>query len=106
MDIFSDQFAGYLRQMLHGAVITIELFMSGFVLALIFGTAAGITGSVSQSMIVQGIYRVYLSIITGVPSLLIIFLAMLALWWFAWAPWQKREKPGEEVDPDGDDTSP
>jgi len=74
MDIFSDQFAGYLRQMLYGAVITIELFMSGFVLALIFGTAAGITGSLSQSIIVQGIYRVYLSIITGVPSLLIIFL--------------------------------
>ncbi len=74
MDIFSDQFAGYIRQMLHGAVITIELFMSGFVLALIFGTAAGITGSLSQSIIVQGIYRVYLSIITGVPSLLIIFL--------------------------------
>ena len=74
MDIFSDQFAGYLRQMAYGAVITIELFMSGFVLALIFGTAAGITGSLSQSMIVQGLYRVYLSIITGVPSLLVIFL--------------------------------
>ena len=29
MDIFSDQFAGYLRQMAHGAVITIELFTSG-----------------------------------------------------------------------------
>ena len=74
MDIFSDQFGGYLRQMLYGAVITIELFMSGFVLALLFGTTVGIIGSLSRSVIVQGIYRVYLSIITGVPSLLVIFL--------------------------------
>jgi His/Glu/Gln/Arg/opine family amino acid ABC transporter permease subunit len=74
MDIFSARFGGYVLQMLHGAVITIELFMLGFVLALMFGTTVGIIGSVSRSVIVQGVYRVYLSIITGVPSLLIIFL--------------------------------
>ena len=28
-------------------------------------------------------------------SLLIIFLAMVAIWWFAWAPWKKR--PGDEL---------
>jgi His/Glu/Gln/Arg/opine family amino acid ABC transporter permease subunit len=74
MDIFSARFGGYALQMAYGAIITVELFMSGFVLALIFGTAIGIIGSVSRSIIVQAIYRVYLSIITGVPSLLIIFL--------------------------------
>jgi His/Glu/Gln/Arg/opine family amino acid ABC transporter permease subunit len=74
MDIFSARFGGYVLQMLHGAVITIELFMLGFVLALAFGTTVGIIGSVSRNVIVQGVYRVYLSIITGVPSLLIIFL--------------------------------
>ena len=74
MDIFSAQFGGYVLQMLNGVVITIKLFMTGFVLALTCGTAIGIIGSLSRSVIVQGIYRVYLSIITGVPSLLIIFL--------------------------------
>jgi polar amino acid transport system permease protein len=74
MDIFSARFGGYALQMAYGAIITVELFMSGFILALLFGTAIGIIGSVSRSMIVQAIYRVYLSIITGVPSLLIIFL--------------------------------
>jgi polar amino acid transport system permease protein len=59
--------------MLQGSVITIKLFMLGFLLALILGTVVGI-GSLSRNIIVQGAYRVYLSIITGVPSLLIIFL--------------------------------
>ena len=27
-------------------------------------------------------------------SLLIIFLAMVAIWWFTWAPWKKR--PSDE----------
>jgi His/Glu/Gln/Arg/opine family amino acid ABC transporter permease subunit len=73
MDIFSERFAGYALQMLYGGVTTIKLFMLGFVLALTLGTIVGI-GSLSRNLIVQGLYRVYLSIITGVPSLLIIFL--------------------------------
>ncbi len=73
MDIFSDDFAGYVRQMLHGGVITIQLFLWGFSLALTCGTAIGII-SLSHNVIIQGVYRIYLSIITGVPSLLIIFL--------------------------------
>ena len=74
MDIFSAQFGGYVLQMLHGGVITVELFMSGFVLALTFGTIVGSSAACRTTSSIQGVYRVYLSIITGVPSLLIIFL--------------------------------
>ena len=28
-------------------------------------------------------------------ALLIIFLAMVAIWWLTWAPWKKR--PGDEL---------
>jgi His/Glu/Gln/Arg/opine family amino acid ABC transporter permease subunit len=73
MGILSERFLGYALQMLHGSVITMQLFMTGFVLALTLGTLVGI-GSLSRNIVVQGVYRVYLSIITGVPSLLIIFL--------------------------------
>ena len=73
MDPFSAEFAGYVRQMLYGGLITIKLFLSGFSLALVCGTAVGIV-SLSRNAIIQGVYRTYLSIITGVPSLLIIFL--------------------------------
>ena len=73
MDIFSEQFGGYVQQMLYGAVTTVQLFMSGFVLALLFGVTIGII-SLSRSIVIQSIYRVYISIITGVPSILVIFL--------------------------------
>jgi polar amino acid transport system permease protein len=74
MDIFSGQFGGYVLQMLQGGLITIKLFMSGFLLALTVGTMVGIVASLSNNVVIQGLYKVYLSIITGVPSLLIIFL--------------------------------
>ncbi|WP_342362076.1 ABC transporter permease subunit [Terrarubrum flagellatum] len=74
MDIFSEQFGGYAFQMLRGAAITLQLFVVGFLLALLCGTVFGIASSLSRSFIIQGVYRTYLSIITGVPSLLIIFL--------------------------------
>ena len=73
MYILSDQFAGYINQLALGAGITIELFIGGFTLAFLLGTAIGI-GIQSQNRIVQGIWRVYASIMTGVPSLLVIFL--------------------------------
>lgn len=28
-------------------------------------------------------------------ALLIIFVAMVAIWWWSWAPWKKR--PGDEL---------
>jgi ABC-type amino acid transport system permease subunit len=60
MDIFSERVGGYTLQMLHGGVITIELFMSGFLLALSLGTVVGIV-SLSRNVIFQGLYKVYLS---------------------------------------------
>ena len=42
MDVTSPEFLGYLNQMLNGAVVTIKLFLSGFVLAFVFGTIIGI----------------------------------------------------------------
>lgn len=74
MEIFSDQFNGYLLQILYGGITTVKLFAMGVTLALTCGAIIGITGSVSRSPIIQGIYKVYISIITGVPSLIIIFL--------------------------------
>ena len=47
MDIFSGQFGGYVLQILQGGLITIKLFMSGFVLALTLGMIVGIVSSVS-----------------------------------------------------------
>lgn len=74
MEIFSDQFNGYLLQILYGGITTVKLFVFGFTLALTCGMTIGIVGSLSRSLVVQGIYKAYISIITGVPSLIIIFL--------------------------------
>jgi len=73
MHISSDAFIGYAWQLAMGAVITLELFASGFILALLLGTAIGII-TLSRNVVIQAAYRVYASIITGVPSLLVIFL--------------------------------
>jgi polar amino acid transport system permease protein len=73
MYVFSDQFAGYLNQLAIGARITISLFLSGFTLSLVLGILIGIAIQ-SRHWLVQGLWRVYASIMTGVPSLLVIFL--------------------------------
>ncbi len=39
-------------------------------------------------------------------ALLIIFGAMVGLWWFAWQPWKKRPGPETEQDPPGRDETP
>ncbi len=64
---------GYFRQLANGAVITIELAVSGYVLALASGTVVGLL-TLSRSRLIQAVWRVYASMIMGVPSLLVIFL--------------------------------
>lgn len=73
MDLLSAQFSGYIGQLIDGAFITLQLFALGFVLALLSGTAIGIA-TLSRNILVQAVWRVYASIIMGVPSLLVIFL--------------------------------
>ena len=73
MDLLSAQFSGYIGQLFDGALITLQLFALGFALALLSGTAIGIA-TLSRNVLVQAIWRVYASIIMGVPSLLVIFL--------------------------------
>jgi polar amino acid transport system permease protein len=73
MYILSEQFAGYTNQLLVGAWITLELFVSGFTLAFVLGTVIGIATQ-SRHPVVQAVWRFYASIMTGVPSLLVIFL--------------------------------
>lgn len=73
MDITSPQFWGYVRQMLDGTVITVQLFLSGFVLAFVLGTVIGIV-TLSKNVVIQAIWRTYASIMMGVPSLLVIFI--------------------------------
>jgi His/Glu/Gln/Arg/opine family amino acid ABC transporter permease subunit len=74
MDIFSERFGGYFLQILYGGITTVELFVLGFTLALTCGTTIGIIGSLSRNVVIQAIYKVYISIITGIPSLIFIFL--------------------------------
>jgi polar amino acid transport system permease protein len=64
---------GHLRQLASGAVITIELAVSGYVLALASGTVVGLL-TLSRNRVIQAVWRVYASMIMGVPSLLVIFL--------------------------------
>lgn len=73
MALSSDQFAGYMRQMAGGALITIELFAASFALALLFGTLIGIVTQ-TRNPVVRALWKSYASIFTGVPSLLVIFL--------------------------------
>lgn len=73
MFVTSPEFFGYLRQMLAGLLVTVELFCLGFALALSSGVILGFV-TLSRNRIVQLVWRVYASIVMGVPSLLVIFL--------------------------------
>jgi His/Glu/Gln/Arg/opine family amino acid ABC transporter permease subunit len=64
---------GYGGQLASGALITMKLAFSSYLLALVCGTAVGLL-ALSRSRVIQAIWRVYASIIMGVPSLLVIFL--------------------------------
>jgi arginine/ornithine transport system permease protein len=50
-----------------------ELAVSGYLLALASGTVVGLL-TLSRNRLIQAVWRVYASIIMGVPSLLVIFL--------------------------------
>ena len=71
--LLSPSEAGYFQQLASGAVITMELAVSGYLLALAAGTIVGLL-SLLRNKLIQAIWRVYASIIMGVPSLLVIFL--------------------------------
>jgi polar amino acid transport system permease protein len=71
--VFTPAEAGYFHQLALGAVITMELAVSGYVLALIGGTAVGLL-TLLPNPLIQAVWRVYASIVMGVPSLLVIFL--------------------------------
>jgi His/Glu/Gln/Arg/opine family amino acid ABC transporter permease subunit len=73
MLLLTDSEAGYFQQLATGAVITMELAASGFLLALTSGAVVGLLTLV-RNPVIQVIWRVYASIIMGVPSLLVIFL--------------------------------
>jgi polar amino acid transport system permease protein len=73
MTLLTDSEIGYFRQLAGGAVITMELAVSGYVLALASGTIVGLL-TLSRNRLIQAVWRVYASIIMGVPSLLVIFL--------------------------------
>jgi polar amino acid transport system permease protein len=64
---------GYFRQLAAGAGITMELAVAGYILALIAGTMVGLL-TLIQSVVIHTVWRIYASIIMGVPSLLVIFL--------------------------------
>jgi His/Glu/Gln/Arg/opine family amino acid ABC transporter permease subunit len=73
MMLLTDSEIGYFRQLAGGAVITMELAVSGYLLALASGTVVGLL-TLSRNRLIQAVWRVYASIIMGVPSLLVIFL--------------------------------
>jgi polar amino acid transport system permease protein len=73
MEITSPEFLGYLRQMGNGAVVTVKLFIAGFTLAFLFGVVIGVV-TLSKNPIIQAFWRVYASVVMGVPSLLVIFI--------------------------------
>lgn len=73
MTLLTSSDIGYFRQLADGAVITIELAVSGYLLSLLSGTAVGLL-TLSRNWLIQAVWRVYASIIMGVPSLLVIFL--------------------------------
>lgn len=71
--LLTDSEIGYFRQLAGGAVITMELAVSGYLLALASGSVVGLL-TLSRNRLIQAVWRVYASIIMGVPSLLVIFL--------------------------------
>lgn len=64
---------GYCEQLLAGAVITVELAVSGYCLALGLGTALALLRQL-RNPAVTAVWRVYASIFMGVPSVLVMFL--------------------------------
>jgi polar amino acid transport system permease protein len=65
--------AGYFGQLAQGAVVTMELAFAGYALALAWGTVVGLA-TLLRNPVIEAVWRVYASVITGVPSLLVIFL--------------------------------
>jgi His/Glu/Gln/Arg/opine family amino acid ABC transporter permease subunit len=66
-------YAGYFRQMLGGASLTLQLFLFSFVLSLAAGVVIGLLRLVRHRA-VRIVLDVYASIMMGVPSLLILFI--------------------------------
>jgi polar amino acid transport system permease protein len=73
MALLTQSELGYFQQLASGAVITMELAVSGYVLALAGGVLVGLV-TLLRNPVIQVVWRVYASIIMGVPSLLVIFL--------------------------------
>ncbi|MGP0002127.1 MAG: ABC transporter permease subunit [Acetobacteraceae bacterium] len=73
MTLLTPSEVGYSQQLASGAVITIELAVSSYLLALASGTVVGLI-TLSHNWLIQAVWRVYASVIMGVPSLLVIFL--------------------------------
>lgn len=73
MSLTWPEFYGYLGQLAAGALITMELFLLSFTLALVSGVLIAIA-TLSRNPIVEALWRVYASVFMGVPSLLVIFL--------------------------------
>jgi polar amino acid transport system permease protein len=64
---------GYCEYLLEGAVITVELAVSAYLLVLVVGATWALLRRL-PSRIVTGVWRVYASIFMGVPSVLVMFL--------------------------------
>lgn len=73
MELLSFGDTGYGDEMFFGALITIKLAVYGYLLALFFGVLIAIA-SLKGRGIRWTLWRLYSSIFTGVPSLLVIFL--------------------------------
>jgi His/Glu/Gln/Arg/opine family amino acid ABC transporter permease subunit len=69
----SSALLGYCEYLLAGAAITVELAVSGYLLALVVGTTWALARRL-HSRIMTGVWRVYASIFMGVPSVLVMFL--------------------------------
>jgi polar amino acid transport system permease protein len=73
MALLTHNEVGYFQQLASGAVITMELALSGYILALVSGVLVGLL-TLLRNRVIQAVWRVYASIIMGVPSLLVMFL--------------------------------
>jgi His/Glu/Gln/Arg/opine family amino acid ABC transporter permease subunit len=73
LEILSFGDAGYGDEMAMGALVTVQLAVLGYLLALVLGTLLGIA-TAGHNRVVRALWRVYASIFMGVPSLLVIFL--------------------------------
>lgn len=73
MELLSFGDKGYGDEMFFGALITVELAVFGYLLALVFGVIIAVV-SLKGRGVRWTLWRIYSSIFTGVPSLLVIFL--------------------------------